>query len=570
MITETERDGVPVVFTPSPGPMAAGLVFRVGRADETLATSGVTHLIEHLALYRHGVADYHYNGTTESLLTHFHMRGCEADVVAYMAAVCAGLNDLPLDRLETEKAILRTEAAGHTRPSLPLWRYGAVGHGLVSYPEWGLNRLRPDEVRDWARAWFTRDNAVLWVTGAEIPSALRLDLPSGRRMPAPPLSSALPETPAFFVEGKGDIVFQSVVPRSRAAQVFSGVLERELYRNLRQEGGYSYTAAAGYDTRGDGTATVTAVADALPEQRHAALGGFIDVLAKLRVGRIEPEDIAGVKAKASEAYQHPDAEMARLPGYAVNLLTGQPNQSIEELRSDMAAVGTADVHAAAVDAIGSALLQVPCGTRADWAGFATAPTCSTATAEGTRYASRESGDVTMVVGGDAISVVTPEGPATVRYAECQAMLTWPDGARMLFGPDGVNVRVEPTLWYIHPETMLVVDARVPQPVVIPMPARGADAIPQPDPAAAATPNGGSGPATGAPAVSSSPARIFTLVALSVVAAVLLTCNGLATWGFAEDPTTTSDLWVGVAIGWLIFVGLLVPIVLVSRGLRRRR
>nr|WP_117212210.1 insulinase family protein [Allorhizocola rhizosphaerae] len=30
--------------------MAAGLVFRVGQADETLATHGISHLVEHLAL----------------------------------------------------------------------------------------------------------------------------------------------------------------------------------------------------------------------------------------------------------------------------------------------------------------------------------------------------------------------------------------------------------------------------------------------------------------------------------------------------------------------------------------
>jgi hypothetical protein len=31
--------------------MLAGLTFRVGRADESLARGGVTHMIEHLALY---------------------------------------------------------------------------------------------------------------------------------------------------------------------------------------------------------------------------------------------------------------------------------------------------------------------------------------------------------------------------------------------------------------------------------------------------------------------------------------------------------------------------------------
>jgi hypothetical protein len=44
----------PQLIAPGPGPLSAGLVFRVGQADETLAWSGITHMVEHLALFRHG------------------------------------------------------------------------------------------------------------------------------------------------------------------------------------------------------------------------------------------------------------------------------------------------------------------------------------------------------------------------------------------------------------------------------------------------------------------------------------------------------------------------------------
>jgi hypothetical protein len=51
-ITPSEIDGIPVFTAPLlPGlPFVAGMVFRVGRCDETLRTSGITHLVEHLAL----------------------------------------------------------------------------------------------------------------------------------------------------------------------------------------------------------------------------------------------------------------------------------------------------------------------------------------------------------------------------------------------------------------------------------------------------------------------------------------------------------------------------------------
>ena len=42
--------GLRTFFAPVDGPVHAALSFRVGTADETLATHGVTHLVEHLVL----------------------------------------------------------------------------------------------------------------------------------------------------------------------------------------------------------------------------------------------------------------------------------------------------------------------------------------------------------------------------------------------------------------------------------------------------------------------------------------------------------------------------------------
>jgi predicted Zn-dependent peptidase len=164
MIQQTVIDGVPVLFSPRPGPLSAGLVFRVGQADEILPNRGITHLVEHLALHHHGLSDYHYNGSTGQAYTDFSMSGSDSDVVAYLNGVCDTLLNLPLDRLEIEKEILRTEEAGRGRSSgeeLALWRYGARGYGLVGYPELGVAQLRPEDVRYWADNWFVAGNAAL-------------------------------------------------------------------------------------------------------------------------------------------------------------------------------------------------------------------------------------------------------------------------------------------------------------------------------------------------------------------------------------------------------------------------
>ncbi|MDI1464374.1 insulinase family protein [Catellatospora sp. KI3] len=481
MLYTTEVDGVPTLVAPTAGPMNVGLVFRVGQADETLPTHGITHLVEHLALHDSGLSDYHYNGATASVYTHFHMQGSEADVVTYLGKVCAGLRNLPMHRLDTEKEILRTEARSRGGyPSMPLWRYGAQGYGLPGYPEWGLFRLRPEDLRSWVDTYFTRDNAVLWIAGNGVPAGLRLDLPGGVRRPLPAATSALPATPAYFCGDDASVLHTAVVRRSTPARMYADVLERALYRELRQEGGFSYTASTSYDPRGDGYATVSAYADALPEKQGAVLGGFIDVLARMRLGRIEEHDLASVRTKTLESLTHPEVEAARLPGHALNLLTGQPLSGIEQLRAEITATTLDDVRAVAVEAAATALLQTPARGQADWAGFTEAPTTSATVAAGTRYLYREDPQYALMVGADAVSVVQPESFQTVRYAACAAMLTWPDGARRLVGHDGIVVHLEPTLWHLSGPGLSVLDQAVHPSLHIAMPARDPESIPQPD------------------------------------------------------------------------------------------
>jgi hypothetical protein len=47
---------VPVRWCEADGPISAGIVFRVGRVDERLATTGITHLVEHLVAEAAGIS----------------------------------------------------------------------------------------------------------------------------------------------------------------------------------------------------------------------------------------------------------------------------------------------------------------------------------------------------------------------------------------------------------------------------------------------------------------------------------------------------------------------------------
>jgi zinc protease len=546
MLSTFEVDGIPAVAAKRAGPLSAGLVFRVGRADETLATAGITHLVEHLALHRFGLGEHHYGGATGPDHTYFEMAGSESEVVSFLAGVCAALGDLPMDRLETEKSILRTEEARRGGTGLLFrHRYGAQGYGLSDYLELGLPRLGPAEVAHWARTWFTRENAALWVAGENVPAGLRLPLPSGVHRPVPPRPATSVTTPASFAHGEGSVGFSALVRPGAAAQVFAKVLERELFRALRQEGGYSYQATTSYQARGDHFAEVLGVADALPDKQAAVVGGVVDVLAQVKIGRLDVRDVETVRSQAESALYGADADVAHLADHAARLLSGAPLPSTEERIAELRAVGFEQVQAVAAEACASVLLRVPHGRSADWAGYAEISRFSPSAVAGNRF---PAGNSHWVVGPEGCSVETPEGVSTVRFTECAAMLAWPDGARRLIGTDGRSVHIEPTLSTgVTPALIATIDAAVGPHRTLPQAAR----LPQEIPVSAS--------AAAAPAKRASKVLFITAAVFGVVAL-------LATAGMAMDPPEDASGWVGAGVLWL-FAGLWVFLAVKRRRVR---
>lgn len=481
-IIETEIQGIRTVLTTAPpvgSDLTAGLIFRVGRADETLVTAGLTHLVEHLALHGHGLSELHYNGATADMFTMFHVHGSAADLVAHLNGVCASLNDLPLHRLDTEREILRTEAAGRDNgPALQrrMMRYGAQGHGLVSYNEVGLHHLDAATVTEWARTRFTRENAVLWISAPEPLDGLDLPLPSGPVHPPPPITSALPKTPAWYPADENLVFLESVVERSTTAAIYSVVLARALYHDLRQQGGYSYTATADYEPRDGEHARIIAMADCLPASRDAVVGGFIDVLARLRLGTITDDELASAKAIRRRLLDEPNFDQLRLPAYALNLLMGHENLSLEQLRAEVEGTTVEAVQEVARQSYADALVQAPAGDL-EWTGLTLAPQWSTEVLHGKAVPPTDPSRATLIVADEGLSLTRPEGAVTIRYDNVAAVLAYPDGGRHLTSLDGFSIGIEPNLDGVDGSVLERIDASVPRDALIRMPPRDADRIP---------------------------------------------------------------------------------------------
>lgn len=449
-------DGIPVLHAETSGPTRAGLVFRVGQADETLSRRGITHLVEHLALHSTGVADYHYNGITGLTHTSFVSSGTPEQVVTYLANVCAALRELPMDRLVVEKDILRAEQIWHgNSDGMLIWRHGARDYGLPEYPE-HTTALTGADLREWVARYFTRANAVLWVAGESVPEGLRLDLPEGERRPSPAPSSTLPSTPAWFAGPQPYVLWTGLVTAGPAGRVLADLLGRRLAQDLVVEGGLASTTHASYDVLYGTVAQLSARAGVLPDKDRVLLGAFVDLLAALAGGRITDEEVRTHGQAAMEQTRHAERTGRRLPEQAERLLAGMPLICGEQELAALHEVTATEVAAAAREAYDSGLLRTP-ALDASWTGFAEAPWRSAKAVTG-RVFRGENGHSRLIVGPDGVTSEHGENVRTVRFDDCAVVLRRADGGRVLIGHDAIAVAAEPT-WYGE-EAVRDIDARV--------------------------------------------------------------------------------------------------------------
>lgn len=488
-----EVDGVPTFWSPRDGDLLAGLVFRVGHADEPLPRRGVTHLVEHLVLHGVGRAPDHTNGEVDATTTTFCTHGSGAEVTAFLGAVCRSLHDLPMDRLAVESQVLHTEAASRSAgptPPMLVWRYGATGYGLSGYEEYGLDNHTPNELRRWAAQWFTRGNAVLWLLGGPPPAGLALDLPDGPRMAPPAASSALPRTPAYFTSRVNGVGLCSVVTRSTAATGYAHLLRRRLYQALRVEHGLSYSPSASYDPRDGTDAHIMAFADGLPTAHSQLVTGFVTVLDRLADEPLSVEETGEIATILRAPLRNSEAAASIAVAAALDELFGVEPQRIQDFEASVAALSRQDLQAVAAAARDSALLMLPAGQQPPSSRYAPAPTGSAGIVDGQVLLSAEesasserpmASSTRLVIGPTGVSVVNGPTFLTVKYDECQLMLRWPDGARRLIGVDGFIVHIEPNLWTNGQILPDLLDANVHPSIVVTQPARPSEQIPHPAP-----------------------------------------------------------------------------------------
>jgi hypothetical protein len=475
VVHRTEIDGVPTFWAKTGGPWTAGLTFRVGVSDETAVSHGVTHLVEHLAMAGLGSMPYHCNAMVDGTTTTFVARGAEHEVAAFIGSVCSALGKLPLGRLRIESRVLRTEAQG--RGSGPvdnlLWlRYGHMGHGLTSVPEFGLNDPRPDPVQLWASTRFTRGNCVLWVAGG-VPEAVHLALPTGPRRPPiepHPIKGLLPPVHVQGPSGRVAIGFEG----SRSSAAISGirVAMSRLQKRVRQASGLSYTIGFSREHLTASISHNTVWLTCLDENAIPVRDELIKVLDELATAGPTPAELQEDLAALVRAGTDPEYVAQDVASTARYELFGMPPLSTRQLIEESREVRAADCVIEMVAMLNTSILATPRTAPNVDSRFRPYPTdCDPVQGQSfrrERWPWQKSDR--LVVGRDGISYVAASGGvSTVLWRECVALASEGNGYWRLFGADGFAFRLNPATFKSRGVIERLIAGNVPRSLQVPPP-----------------------------------------------------------------------------------------------------
>jgi hypothetical protein len=473
-VERTDVDGIPVFWAPAPGAFRAALLFRVGVADETPATRGITHLVEHLAMFGSDSSAYETNGFVDLQRSVFYGSGERDDVLAWLRRCAAALADLPLERLGTELRILRTEAAsggggGGVQARLLDLRFGGHGFGLSNFREVGLRWLAEDDVAGWARSRFNRGNAAVWMTG-EPPESLGFALPDGSRNPPPPLEPLpMKSERQFLADGTGGLAVGGLGRRSTPLHASLIVAHERLYRRLRLDLGLVYDPWSNYETLGDDCVHVLMGAECPDERAGRVADEVWRVVEEIAESGLTAEEIAEHRKRSARMYAEPDSVLSELDHAASQtLLGGEPIDTDEVLR-ELDELTPAATAAAVTEAFERAFFIVPGGIEAV-EGFAGFEPVRPEPVDGTAYAYDTDfvpAGFELRVGDAGLSLIRPsDKPLTLLWDELVLGEWAPAGALMLLARDGSWVEL-PFATMEGDEARKAVVERLPDGIMVP-------------------------------------------------------------------------------------------------------
>ncbi len=443
----TEIDRVPVFWMPGRAATRAGLVFRVGHADESLPTSGITRMCHRLIATGRGPQ---LGGQVGENLTTFVTKGQGDELAAAVLRICQMVANPEIDDLEEVRSDLMGEDA--TRVLDPVEavvkaRYGPRGYGLGSYPDYGLERVRGENIVDWYVAWFVTENGAVWFDG-EIPDGLELPLNEGERRPVPEVK-ALPHPHPAHVQSAAPFMTLTIQEDDGPElAVALEILSRRLMHLLRDRDALAYGCQLDRRRLGSDLDHISMNIDIVATRASEAVSTMLTVFHQLGDHGPEPTELEEARIRVMHRLHSPEfveTEMVRAAG---DELFGAEPRDIGEYREAVAATTQDAAHAAFRSALDSLVWHVPSGVSLPAEASTHIPRFARVAVDGTQYepaVERRHGQ-TLIVGRDGVSISDGRKHETSLAKTCAAMLKWADGGRRLIDATGLEVTVEPAEW----------------------------------------------------------------------------------------------------------------------------
>jgi hypothetical protein len=469
-VVSGEIGGLPAYWIEADGPCYAGLTFRVGQADETVPTRGLTHLVEHLAMHSVGDPPYQCNASVGLTTTDFYARGSSQEMAQFLEAVCRGLSDLPLGRTRLEARVLRTEAAGGSSgiDARMAWlRFGNTGQGLSWLPEFYFRNPRPEPVRDWTAERFTRDNCALWFVG-RLPSEMRLNLPSGRRFPFPTTTRIRDLQLPAAIRGDGEAVTISLEsPRTSAATAALRIAMARIRADARMERGLIYRGDWNREPLSTERALDTLWVTCMKEHAAEVLDRLMAVLEDIAARGPTDLELEEDLTATVRDIEDPDSRPQEVSGWARYAVTGFPILSSAEILEEQRRLTASDCAQTLGDAFATAILAIPPVARKPQ-GFSDYP-ISADIIEGRTFSlsnvKQDKGN-RLIIGPEGISLVGAKGASTVRWQACVAFILEGEGEWSLLDANGFAITIRPDEFDDIEDIRHMIDDALPIPIRI--------------------------------------------------------------------------------------------------------
>ncbi len=472
LVETTVVDGVRTFWVDSGRPtLAATLMFRVGQADEELATSGWVHLLEHLSLHGMPGGTLAVNGSVSALVTTLSLHGPREQVVAALGALTRRLAEPDLGELDRERRVLAAEAATRGGPVARAFslRYGARGPGLVGHDDLGLGRAHPDALGALCRRVFCSGNATLALDGPP-PEGLGLALPPGDALPERP-ARQVARSRTVYPDGAG-LVLSGVVPRVGLTAMVPLVVEDALRRRLRERDGTAYSPYSTYEAVDADHAVVVAGSDVSPAAGPTLLGTVLDLADELARHGPSADAYADMVAAVRQGHTDPYNVGLLSRRAAAQALRGREVQQLDDLLDELDSQTPEALVPALAAFRDSLLVGAPPATSSHPRLRLVERPESVITPRGRRFrnAGWPANASRLVVCDDALVLHDEHRRYRSTYDDVAGYLVWDGGARAVVTEDGWTTWLDPTEWRRGGRAVALIDATVPAERHLPQPA----------------------------------------------------------------------------------------------------